>query len=197
MSDSLKSLSQDKKDELIGVLKDRFEKNMNRHKNLEWTRVQAKLESNPSKLWSLHEMEKTGGEPDIISHDKKTDEYIFYDCAEQSPEGRRYVCYDHEGQKEREKKKSTKVVKSGGLAGNAIDMADAMGIEILTEVQYRDLQKIGEFDTKTSSWVKTPEKIRDLGGAIFCTRRYDTVFMFHNSAPSYYGDRGFRGSLRV
>ncbi|MFX1286813.1 MAG: DUF4256 domain-containing protein, partial [Promethearchaeota archaeon] len=162
--------------------------------------VQAKLEANTEKLWSLNEMERTGGEPDVVGHDKKTGEYFFYDCSAESPKGRRYVCYDGEGQEARKKRKSTKSAKSGkvgGPEGNAIDMAAAMGIELLTEEQYRELQKLGNFDTKTSSWVKTPSDIRKLGGAIFADRRYDNVFVYHNSAPSYYGARGFRGSLRV
>jgi hypothetical protein len=185
-----KELSSRQREELLGLLKARFEENMNRHKGLEWARVQAKLESNSEKLWSLNEMERTGGEPDVVGHDKKTGEYIFYDCSAQSPKGRVNVCYDREGQEAREKK---------GIhpEGNAIDMADAMGIELLTEKQYRDLQKLGEFDTTTSSWVKTPSDIRELGGAIFADYRYGNVFVYHNSAPSFYGVRGFRGSLRV
>ncbi|MFW9807378.1 MAG: DUF4256 domain-containing protein [Candidatus Thorarchaeota archaeon] len=179
------------------MLKTRFEENMNRHSGLEWAKIQSRLKADPEKLWSLNEMERTGGEPDVVGYDKKTDEYIFFDCSSQSPDGRRYVCYDHEGQEARKKIKSTKSVKSGGLSGNAIDMASTMGIELLTEEQYRELQKLGNFDTKTSSWVKTPSDIRELGGAIFLSRRYNHVFTFHNSAPSYYGDRGFRGSLRV
>jgi len=163
---------------------------MDRHKNLEWSKVQAKLESNNEKLWSLKEMERTGGEPDIVGYDQKTDEFIIYDCSAESPKGRRNVCYDSEGQEEREKK---------GIhpAGNATDMAAAMGIELLTEEQYRELQRLGEFDTKTSSWVKTPSDIRRLGGAIFCDRRYNHVFVYHNSAPSFYSSRAFRGSIRV
>jgi hypothetical protein len=184
------ALSAKQSEELLSVLKARFEKNMNRHKGLEWAKVQAKLEANPEKLGSLHEMERTGGEPDVAGHDKKTGEYIFYDCSAQSPKGRRSICYDREGQEEREK-------KGVHPEGNAIDMADAMGIEILTEEQYRELQKLGNFDTKTSSWVKTPSDIRKLGGAIFADRRYNTVFVYHNSAPSFYAARGFRGSLRV
>jgi hypothetical protein len=174
--------------ELINVLKDRFEKNMNRHESLEWANVQAKLEANMEKLRSLDEMEKTGGEPDVIAYDETTGEYIFYDCSAESPKGRRSVCYDREAL---ESRKEHKPVNS------AVDMADAMGIELLTEEQYRQLQKLGNFDTKTSSWVKTPASIRKLGGAIFCDRRYDTVFMYHNGAESYYGARGFRGSLRI
>ncbi len=181
-------LSAEQREELLRALKARFEKNMNRHKGLEWAKVQAKLEANPEKLWSLHEMESTGGEPDVVGHDQKTGEYIFYDCSAESPKGRRNVCYDRKGQEERKEHKPE---------NNAIDMAAAMGIELLTEEQYRELQKLGNFDTKTSSWVKTPSDIRKLGGALFADRRYDTVFVYHNSAPSYYGVRGFRGSLRV
>jgi len=193
-------LSPEQHEELLRALKARFEKNMNRHKGLEWAKIQAKLEANTEKLWSLNEMERTGGEPDVIGHDKKTGEYIFYDCSAESPKGRRYVCYDREGQEGRKKQKSTKgakIGKTGGPEGNAIDMAAAMGIELLTEEQYRELQKLGNFDTKTSSWVKTPSDIRKLGGAIFADHRYGTVFVYHNSAPSFYGVRGFRGLLRV
>lgn len=184
------ALSAKEREELLETLKARFEKNMSRHKGLEWAKAQAKLEANPDKLRSLHEMEKTGGEPDVVGHDKKTDEYIFYDCSEQSPKGRRSICYDRKGQDEREKK---------GVfpAGNAVDMAADIGVELLTEEQYRELQALGEFDTKTESWVKTPPDIRKLGGALFCDRRYGHVFVFHNSAPSFYAARGFRGSLRV
>jgi hypothetical protein len=176
------------REELLRTLKARFEKNRNRHQGLEWAKVQAKLEANPEKLWSLHEMERTGGEPDVVGYDKKTGEYIFYDCSAESPKGRRSVCYDREGQESRKEHKPE---------DNAIDMAVAMGIELLTEEQYRELQQLGEFDTKTSSWVKTPSDIRELGGALFCDRRYGHVFMYHNGAQSYYGARGFRGSLRV
>lgn len=176
-----KELSPEKREELLGTLKARFMKNTNRHKGLEWAEVQAKLESNSDKLWSLNEMERTGGEPDICGHDKKTGEYIFYDCSAESPKGR-------EGQ---ESRKSVKPEE------NAIDMAAAMGIELVTEAQYRELQKFGKFDTKTSSWVKTPSGIRKLGGALFADRRYDNVFVYHNSAPSYYSVRAFRGSLRL
>jgi hypothetical protein len=183
-----KELSTDQREELLGALKARFEKNMNRHKGLEWAKVQAKLEANIEKLWSLNEMERTGGEPDLVGHDKKTDEYIFYDCSAESPKGRRNVCYDREGQEAR---------KSFKPEDNAVDMAAAIGIELLTEEQYRELQKLGNFDTKTSSWVKTPSDIRKLGGALFADRRYGNVFVYHNSAPSYYGVRAFRGSLRV
>ena len=183
-------LSPEQHEELLRVLKARFEKNMNRHKNLEWIKVQAKLEANDEKLWSLNEMERTGGEPDVVGHDKKTGEFLFYDCSVESPKGRRNVCYDREGQEEREK-------KGVHPEGNVIDMAAAMGIELLTEEEYRELQKLGNFDMKTSSWVKTPSDIRKLGGAIFADRRYDHVFVYHNSAPSFYSARGFRGSLRV
>ncbi|WP_197530276.1 DUF4256 domain-containing protein [Bythopirellula polymerisocia] len=173
---------------LLESLKARFEKNMIRHKGLVWTKVQAKLVSNPEKMWSLSEMERTGGEPDVVGHDKKTGEYIFYDCSAESPKGRRSVCYDREALESRKEHKPK---------NNAIDMAGAMGIELLTEDQYRELQKLGNFDTKTSSWVKTPSSIRKLGGALFCDRRYETVFVYHNGAASYYAARGFRGSLRV
>ncbi len=183
-----RELSPAQSEELLESLKARFEKNLNRHKGLEWAKVQAKLEANAEKLWSLNEMERTGGEPDVVGHDRKTGEYIFYDCSAESPEGRRNVCYDREGQESR---------KSFKPENNAIDMAAAMGIELLTEEQYRGLQKVGSFDTKTSSWVKTPSDIRNLGGALFADRRYGTVFVYHNSAPSYYGARAFRGALRV
>ncbi|MBW7885890.1 MAG: DUF4256 domain-containing protein [Caldilineaceae bacterium] len=183
-----KELSPEQREELLRTLKARFEKNMNRHKGLEWATVQAKLEANPERLWSLIEMERTGGEPDVVGYDRETGEYIFYDCSAESPKGRRSVCYDREGQEARKEHKPE---------NNAIDMAAAMGIELLTEEEYRALQKLGEFDTKTSSWVKTPPAIRELGGALFADRRYDTVFVYHNSAPSYYAARGFRGSLRV
>jgi hypothetical protein len=183
-----KELAPKQREELLGALKTRFEKNTNRHKGLEWAKLQAKLEANTEKMWSLSEMERTGGEPDVVGYDKKTDEYIFYDCSAESPKGRRNVCYDRQGQEAR---------KSGRPEDNAIDMAAAMGIELLTEEQYRELQKLGNFDTKTSSWVKTPSDIRKLGGAIFAELRYGNVFLFHNSAPSYYGSRAFRGALRV
>src|SRR6516164_3188865 len=183
-----RDLSPAQREELIKALKARFEKNMNRHKGLEWAVVQAKLEANAEKLWSLHEMERTGGEPDVVGHDKKTGEYIFYDCSAESPKGRRSICYDREALESRKEHKPE---------DSAIDMATAMGIELLTEEQYRELQKRGNFDTKTSSWVKTPSDIRKLGGALFCDRRYDTVFVYHNGAESYYGARAFRGSLRV
>ena len=181
-------LSPEQREELLRALKARFEKNMNRHQGLEWAEVQAKLEANPEKLWSLSEMERTGGEPDVVGHDKKTGGYIFYDCSAESPKGRRSVCYDREGLESR---------KQHRPQNNAIDMAAAMGIELLTEEQYRELQKLGNVDTKTSSWVKTPSEIRKLGGALFADRRYGNVFVYHNSAPSYYGARAFRGSLRV
>ena len=175
-------------EELLKTLKARFEKNMNRHKGLEWTKVQAKLEANPQKLRSLNEMEATGGEPDVVGHDKKSGEYIFYDCSPESPKGRISVCYDREAL---EKRKENKPKDS------AMNMAAAMGVELLTEEQYRELQKLGNFDLKTSSWVKTPPEIRKLGGALFCDRRYDHVFLYHNGADSYYAARAFRGSLRV
>jgi hypothetical protein len=183
-------LSAGQREELLETLQTRFEENMDRHKGLKWREVQAKLEAHPKKLSSLHAMESTGGEPDVVGYDKKAGEYIFYDCSAQSPDGRRSICYDREGQKEREK-------KGVHPAGNAVDLADEMGVELLTEEQYRELQELGEFDTKTESWVKTPADIRELGGAIFCDRRYGRVFTFHNSAPSFYAARGFRGSLRV
>ena len=183
-----KELSPKQREELLRALKDRFEKNMNRHKGLEWAKVQAKLGANNEKLWSLGEMERTGGEPDVVGHDKKTGECIFYDCSEESPKGRRSVCYDRNALESRKEHKPK---------DSAIDMAAAMGIELLTEEQYRELQKLGNFDTKTSSWVKTPTDIRKLGGAIFCDFRYNTVFVYHNGAESYYGARAFRGSLRV
>jgi len=181
-----KELSPEQREELLRALKARFEKNMNRHKDLEWAQVQAKLEANTEKLWSLNEMEKTGGEPDVVGHDKETGEYIFYDCSAESPKGRRKACYDREAAEKRE-----------APGGNVIDMAAAMGIELLTEEQYRELQKLENFDTKTESWVKTPSDIRKLGGALFADRRYGHVFVFHNSAPTWYSARGFRGSLRV
>ncbi|WP_370875108.1 DUF4256 domain-containing protein [Cytobacillus purgationiresistens] len=175
-------------EELLKILKDRFEKNMNRHKGVEWAEVQAKLEANTKKLWSLNEMERTSGEPDVVGHDKETGEYVFYDCSAESPKGRRSVCYDREGLESRKEHKPE---------NNAIDMAAAMGIELLTEEQYRALQKLGNFDLKTSSWVQTPSNIRELGGALFCDRRFGHVFLYHNGASSYYAARGFRGSLRV
>jgi hypothetical protein len=183
-----KELSPEKREELLRALKARFEKNMNRHKGLEWAKVQAKLEANTEKLWSLNEMERTGGEPDVVGYDKETGEYIFYDCSAESPSGRRSVCYDHEALESR---------KAHKPENTAIDMAAAMGIELLTEKQYRELQKLGNFDAKTSSWVKTPFDIRKLGGAIFCDFRFGNVFVYHNGADSYYAARGFRGSLGV
>ncbi len=183
-----KELSTEQRVALLKALKARFEKNMNRHQGLEWAKVQAQLEANTEKLWSLNEMERTGGEPDVVGHDKTTGEYIFFDCSAESPKGRRSLCYDREALESRKKHKPE---------NNVIDMAAAMGIELLTEEQYRKLQKLGNFDTKTSSWVKTPFDIRKLGGAIFCDRRYDHVFVYHNGAESYYAARGFRGSLRV
>ncbi len=183
-----KGLSPKQREELLRALKARFEKNVNRHKGLEWAKVQAKLDANTEKLWSLNEMERTGGEPDVVGYDKKTGEYIFYDCSAESPEVRRNVCYDREALEARKEHKPK---------DSAIDMATAMGIELLTEEQYRELQKLGNVDTKTSSWLKTPSEIRKLGGAIFADRRYDHVFVYHNGAESYYGSRGFRGSLRV
>ena len=182
------TLSKTQREELLKTLKSRFEKNMNRHQGFEWGKVQAKLEANAEKLRSLHEMERTGGEPDIVGHHKKTGEYIFYDCAAESPNGRRSLCYDREALQARKENKPK---------DNALDVAAAIGIELLTEEQYRELQKLGNFDTKTSSWVKTPPEIRELGGALFCDRRYNTVFLYHNGADSYYAARGFRGSLRV
>ena len=187
---SKKELTLEQSEKLFQVLKARFENNVSRHKGFEWAKVQARLEASVEKLWSLNEMERTGGEPDVIGHDKKTGEYIFYDCSAESPKGRRNICYDHEGQEAREK-------KGVHPEGNAIDMAAAMDIELLTEEQSRELQKLGTFDMKTSSWVKTPPDIRKLGGALFVDRRYDHVFVYHNSAPSFYSVRGFRGSLRV
>lgn len=188
MNNGKSQLSPEQQEELLKILKTRFEKNMNRHNGLEWAKVQAKLEMNTEKLWSLYEMETTDGEPDVVGFDKETGEFIFYDCSPESPKGRRSVCYDREALESRKNHKPQ---------NSAIDMARDMGIEILSEEQYRELQKLGHFDTKTSSWVKTPENIRKLGGAIFCDRRYDTVFVYHNGADSYYASRGFRGSLRV
>jgi hypothetical protein len=182
------TLSKKQGDELLRTLQARFEKNMNCHKGLAWAQVQAKLEANAEKLWSLNEMEITGGEPDVVGQDKKTGEYIFYDCSAESPKGRRSLCYDREALESRKEAKPK---------DSAINMASTMGIELLTEAQYRELQTLGEFDTKTSSWVKTPSDIRKLGGALFCDRRYDTVFVYHNGAESYYAARGFRGSVRV
>ena len=181
-------LSAKQRDEQLKTLKARFEKNMNRHKGLEWARVQAKLEVNSERLWPLNEMERTGGEPDVVGFDKKTGEFIFYDCSAESPNGRRSLCYDRKALESRKENKPK---------NSAIDMADAMGIEILTEEQYRQLQQLGEFDAKTSSWVTTPADIRELGGALYCDRRYGHVFLGHNGAESYYAARGFRGELRV
>jgi hypothetical protein len=190
-----KDLSPEQRETLLNTLKTRFEKNMNRHIDLQWAKIQAKLEegwtgkqASSEKFWSLHEMERTGGEPDVVGQDKKTGEYIFYDCSAESPKGRRSLCYDREALESRKENKPK---------NSAMDMASAIGIEILTEEQYRELQKIGNFDMKTSSWVKTPENIRKLGGAVFCDRRYETVFLYHNGAESYYAARGFRGSLRI
>ena len=183
-----KELSPKQRDELLKTLKARFEKNMNRHKGVDWAKVQAKLEANPEKLWLLDDMETTGGEPDVVGQDKKTGEYIFYDCSPESPNGRRSLCYDRQALVSRKEHKPK---------NNAMDVADAMGIELLTEEQYRELQQLGNFDTKTSSWIQTPDDIRELGGALFCDRRYNTVFVYHNGAESYYAARGFRGSLRV
>ncbi len=181
-------LSLEQREALLEALKERFEENMHRHKELEWPNVQTKLEANTEKLWSLNEMERTEGKPDVVGYDNKKDEYIFYDCSAESPKGRRSICYDREALESRKKHKPE---------NSAIDMATAMGIELLTEEQYRELQKLDNVDLKTSSWVQTPANIRKLGGALFCDRRYDTVFVYHNGAESYYGARGFRGSLRV
>jgi len=183
-----KKLSAQQRDELVTALKTRFEKNMNRHKGLEWTKVQAKLEANTEKLWSLNEMERTGGEPDVVGFDKKTGEYIFYDCSAESPKGRRSLCYDRKAWASRKEHKPDR---------DAVTTAAVMGIELLTEEEYRDLQKLGEFDLKTSSWVKTPVEVRSLGGAIFCDRRFGRIFTYHNGAESYYAARAFRGSLSV
>ncbi|MDZ7265615.1 MAG: DUF4256 domain-containing protein [candidate division KSB1 bacterium] len=183
-----KKLLPEQREELLRKLKARFEKNMSRHDGLQWLDVQAKIEANPEKMWSLHEMERTGGEPDVVGYDEKTGEYIFCDCSAESPNGRRSLCYDREALESRKEHKPE---------NNVVDMAAAMGIEILTEEQYRELQKLGAFDTKTSSWVKTPPNIRKLGGALFCDRRYNHVFVYHNSAESYYASRGFRGLLRI
>ncbi len=183
-----KVLTPEQRDSLLKALKARFEKNMARHKGLEWAKVQARLESNAGKLSSLSEMERTGGEPDVVAFDKKTGEYIFYDCSAESPAGRRSLCYDREALDARKEAKPK---------NSALDMAEEIGIKLLTEGQYRELQQMGKFDTKTSSWIETPDAIRKLGGALFCDRRYDTVFVYHNGADSYYAARGFRGSLRV
>ena len=188
MKSHKKELTKEQNEELLKVLKTRFEKNMDRHKGLEWDKVQAKLEANPEKLWTLDEMEVTGGEPDVVAFDQKTGEYVFYDCSAESPKERRSFCYDHEALEKRKENKP---------ANSAINMAADMGIELLTEEEYRALQQLGKFDTKTSSWIKTTPDVRKLGGALFCDRRYDTVFLYHNGADSYYAARGFRGSLRV
>ncbi|WP_421826010.1 DUF4256 domain-containing protein [Larkinella sp.] len=181
-------LSPEQKEELLTLLKARFEKNRNRHAGIDWAKVQARLEANPAKLWSLDDMETTGGEPDVVGYDQQTDEYIFYDCSAESPKGRRSLCYDHAALESRKEYKP---------ANSAVEMASDMGIELLTEEQYRALQQLGTFDTKTSSWIQTPAEIRKLGGALFCDRRYNTVFVYHNGAESYYAARAFRGSLRV
>ncbi len=188
MKNSKTKLSPEQSEELLSALKVRFEKNMKRHKGLEWAKILVKLEVAAQKLWSLNEMERTGGEPDVVGYDKKTDEYIFYDCSAESPKGRRSVCYDRKALDERKEYKPE---------NNTIDMSTAMGIELLTEAHYRELQQLGAFDTKTSSWIITPADIRKLGGALFCDRRYNTVFVYHNGAESYYAARGFRCSLRV
>ena len=188
MKSNTKELSSKQREELLGALKDRFENNLNRHEGLAWAKVQARLEANAEKLWSLHEMERTGGEPDVVGHDKKTGEYIVFDCSPETPKGRTSVCYDRDGLESR---------KEHRPKTTATDMAAAMGVELLTEQQYFELQKLGEFDTKTSSWVKTPADIRKIGGALYCDRRYGRVFVGHNGAQSYYSARAFRGSLRV
>src|SRR5690606_37596075 len=185
---SKKQLLPEQHEELTEILKSRFEKNMNRHKGLEWDKVQSKLEGNSQKLWSLHEMERTGGEPDVVAYDKKADEFIFYDCSAESPKGRRSVCYD---------RKALDARKAHKPENTAIDMATDMGIDLLNEEEYRALQQVGSFDMKTSSWIMTPNEVRKLGGALFCDRRYEKVFLYHNGADSYYAARGFRGSLRV
>ncbi len=181
-------LAADKQDDLLKILQARFDKNMRRHKDIDWQQVQTRLKSNPSKLWSLSEMDRTGGEPDVVGLDKKTGEVIFFDCSAETPKERRSLCFDREALDSRKEHKPS---------NSALDMADAMGIKILSEAEYRELQTLGKFDLKTSSWVETPESIRKLGGALFCDRRYDTVFLYHNGASSYYAVRGFRGSLRV
>jgi hypothetical protein len=183
-----RELSREQREELLGLLRARFDKNMSRHKGIEWDKVQARLEANPGGMWSLSEMEKTGGQPDVVGRDKETDEYLFFDCSPESPKGRTSLCYDREGLDSRKEHKPK---------NTAMDMAAEMGVEMLTEEQYRELQKLGEFDTKTSTWVRTPSEIRKLGGALFCDRRYGQVFVYHNGAQSYYSGRGFRGSLRV
>ena len=186
--DDQKMVTPEQLPSLLRTLKDRFEKNMNRHKLIDWAHVETRLEANPEKLWSLNEMERTGGEPDVVAHDPTTGEFLFYDCSPESPEGRRNICYDHEALESR---------KANKPGDSAMNLAATMGIEMLTEEQYRELQQLGKFDTKTSSWVKTPMEIRKLGGALFCDRRYDHVFTYHNGADSYYGARGFRGLIRV
>ena len=188
INSNTKKLSAEQRSALLSTLKARFEKNMNRHQGIDWAAIQAKLQANSDKLWSLNEMEQTGGEPDVVGFDKNTGEYIFYDCSAESPKDRRSICYDHEALEKRKEHKP---------ADSAVNMAADMGIEILTEAQYRELQQLGKFDTKTSSWVKTPAEIRKLGGAIFCDCRYNTVFVYHNGAESYYAGRAFRGWLRV
>lgn len=188
MKSTKKKLSPEDREELLKILKDRFEKNATRHKGIKWADVETKLEANADKLWSLSEMEVTGGEPDVVGYDKKTGEYIFYDCSPETPKGRRSICYDAEALESRKEHKPK---------NSATEMAAEIGIELLTEQQYRELQELGEFDLKTSSWVKTPVGVRELGGALFCDRRYDQVFLYHNGAESYYAVRGFRGSLRV
>jgi hypothetical protein len=188
MNNSKKKLTAEQAKALLDILKARFEKNMKRHKGIEWAKVQAKLDASPAKLWALDRMEETGGEPDVVGYDKKNGEYLFYDCSAESPKGRRSICYDHEALEARKEHKP---------ADSAINMAADMGIEILNEEQYRELQELGSFDLKTSSWIDTPAAIRKLGGAVFMDRRYDTVFLYHNGAESYYAARGFRGSLRV
>jgi hypothetical protein len=188
LKNNKKELTREQREQLLRALKARFEKNIDRHQGLEWAKVQARLDANAEKLWSLSEMEQTGGEPDVVDHNKKTGEYIFYDCSAESPKGRRSLCYDREALDSRKENKPK---------DNAIDAAAAMGVELLTEEQYRKLQNLGEFDTKTSSWLHTPSKIRELGGALFCDRRFDTVFVYHNGAESYFAARGFRGWLRV
>jgi hypothetical protein len=185
---SKRKLSPAQRENILKALQDRFQKNMSRHANVEWGKVRSKLEANTDKLWSLNEMERTGGEPDVVGHDTKTGEYIFYDCSAESPQGRRSLCYDRRALESRREHRPK---------SSALDMSTAMGIELLTEDQYRELQQLGTFDLKTSSWVQTPEDIRELGGALFCDRRYNTVFLYHNGAESYYAARGFRGSLRV
>lgn len=188
MNTKNKKLSAEQSKELFGILKARFEKNMNRHKGIDWNKIQAKLEANSEKLWSLNQMEETGGEPDVVGYDKKTGEYIFYDCSAESPKERRSLCYDDEALASRKEAKPR---------DSALNMAADMGIDLLTEEQYRELQQLGNFDTKTSSWIVTPPAIRKLGGALFCDRRYNTVFTYHNGAESYYAARGFRGALRI